>query len=530
MVGRRRPPVALGCLAVCLGVLLATASAVSLSSLVYATYLGGSETDMAHAVAVDGAGHVFVAGGTFSPDFPTTPGAYDTTFAGGDGFIVKFNATGVAQYVTLFGGSDGDNIFDVAADPVGNLYLLGTTTSSDLPTTVGAFASSYGGNFDAFVAKLSPDGTTLLFSTYLGGSGRDDAVALDIDDAGSVYVTGWTTSRDFPVTPGAFASSFPGSSATFVAKLSPDGQTLLYATYLGGVSGDLPHDLAVDGGGNAVVIGGAESEDFPVTQGSYDSTRNGQTDAYVVKFNPEGTGLVFGTYLGGSDLDLPQAVAIDGVGGIHVVGVTYSNDFPTTADALSPTPNGGTDDAFVSRFDEAGTSLRYSSFLGGGGSDAAFDVAADASGSVYVAGTTFSADFPTTPDALEAAYLGNGDAFMVRLGAGGASLSYSTYLGGRLSTEAMGALALDVTGDVVLTGGTDSTDFPLSPGAYDTSYGGMQDAFVLSMRPPTPSPGSGGEAPEFPALILIVVGVGGASAAVALVLWQVRRRRQRPPV
>lgn len=514
-------------MALFLGACLGAASSASPGVLLYATYFGGAEDDIGHAIAVDEAGNILVAGQTASPDFPVTPGAYDQQFDGLDeGFVAKFNATGSVQYVTYFGGSESDRIVDMVVDRFGNAYIAGSTTSLDLPTTACAYARNHSGNVDVFVAKVRPDGTELFFATYLGGSGRDEAVALDIDASGSVYVTGWTTSQDFPVTPGAYAPSFLGVSATFVSKLSPDGQSLVYATYLGGVMSDLPHDLAVDGSGSAVVVGSANSEDFPVTSEAYDTTANGQTDVFVVKLNPTGTELVFGTYLGGGNLDLPQAVAVDGLGEVYVTGSTYSDDFPTTGDALATSPRGGRFDAFVSRFDALGASLLYSTFLGGDESEDGFGIAVDESGNVFVAGSTSSGNFPITSDAL-ASYSGGGDAYVARFGAGGRTLSYATYIGGSQS-DLVKAVAIDAAGNVYLTGTTESTDFAVTPDAYGANFGGIQDAIVLKLRPPAaPSGGEGPVIPE-PLLLIVAIGVGGGAVAAGLILWHVRRKGQPP--
>ncbi len=371
------------------------------TSLVYATYLGGTGDDsVCSALAVDASGAAYVAGWTTSADFPTTAGAFSRSYHGGnDAFVAKLNPAGSALvYSTYLGGSGFDDAYAFAVDASGALYLTGDTTSPDFPTTPGALSRSlHGTQSDGYVAKLSPDGSSLVYATYLGGSGFDSSRGLGIDAGGNVYVTGYTDSTDFPVTPGAVQSSIHGLFDLFVAKLNPTGSSLVYATYLGGSKHDFSRFLTVDASGAAYVVGYTQSPDFPTTAGAFSRSYHGGSDAFVVKLNPDGTSLVYATYLGGSGYEDGWALAVDAAGAAYVTGLTQSADFPTTAGAFALPPDPINGDAYVVKLDPTGSSLVYATRFGGSGFEKGRGIAVDAAGSVYIAGVTNSPDFPTTP-------------------------------------------------------------------------------------------------------------------------------------
>jgi hypothetical protein len=397
------------------------------SALVYSTYLGGSLIDSGHGIAVDGAGGAYVTGYTESDDFPTTAGAFDTGFnLGGDAFVAKLNAAGSAlEYSTYLGGIGEDRPgFAIGVDGAGSAYVTGWTESLDFPTSIGAFDTSFNGVFDAFVTKLNAAGSALSYSTYLGGSAEDDAYGIAVDGAGSAYVTGSTESGDpdyieFPTTPGAFDTSFNGvNQDAFVTKLNAAGSALGYSTYLGGSSirDDDGHGIAVDGAGSAYVTGSTDSTDFPTSEGAFDTSYNGGFgDAFVTKLNAAGSALGYSTYLGGTDSEAPEGIAVDGAGSAYVTGETRSSDFPTSFGAFD-TSLDGSDDLFVTRLNAAGSALGYSTYLGGSGSDggAGHGIAVDGAGSAYVMGTTDSADFPTTFGAFDTTYEAEGDVFVTK--------------------------------------------------------------------------------------------------------------------
>jgi hypothetical protein len=260
------------------------------TNLLYSTYLGGSgdeqlsgDIQAAH-IAVDLAGNAYVTGETASSDFPTTAGAFDTTFSGGDVFVTKLNVTGNALvYSTFLGGGEGNGI---AVDAVGNSFVTGTT-GPDFPTTAGAFDTSWNDGGDVFVTKLNSTGTALIYSTYLGSGGDDTSSGIALDAAGNAYVTGQVAGFDFglpfPTTPGAYDTSLNGDADIFITKLSATGAILVYSTYLGGTFNDFVHDIAVDAAGNAYVTGFTESTDFPTSLGAYDPFSNGNVDVFVTK-------------------------------------------------------------------------------------------------------------------------------------------------------------------------------------------------------------------------------------------------------
>lgn len=332
------------------------------SALTYSTFLGGSDGDRGWAIVVDESGAAYVTGLTGSSDFPTTPGAFDTTYNGGsmDAFVTKLNAAGSAlAYSTFLGGSGGDYGDDygnaIAVDGSGAAYVTGKTECPNFPTTPGAFDTTFNGGYgDAFVTKLNAAGSALAYSTFLGGSEEDYGNAIAVDGSGAAYVTGRTYSSNFPTTPGAFDTTHDGNyDDAFVTKLHAAGSALAYSTFLGGSGGDYyghdgGHAIAVDGSGAAYVTGSTSSSDFPTTSGTFDTTHNDDYDAFITKLNALGNGLVYSTYLGGSDRDYGYGIAMDGSRAVYVAGSTCSSDFPTTPGAFDTTFDGFCD-AFVAK-------------------------------------------------------------------------------------------------------------------------------------------------------------------------------------
>lgn len=440
------------------------------TGLVYSTYLGGTRDvpfpggpppngagDGGSAIAIDGAGNAYLAGFTYSLDFPTKnslqaqkPGPNDNAF------VAELDSTGSGLvYSTYLGGGGcgfgvGDRATGIALDSSGAAYVVGTTCSRDFPVTASAFqptiptTSWLGGWGSGFVSKISAGGTVLEYSTYLAGPdtitssggivtvypGPTQANAVAVDSGGNAYVTGGTYSRQFPVTAGAFQANKAStiSPIAFVAKLNSTGTALEYATYLGGTNGsDSGNAIAVDGVGNAYVTGSAGSKDFPVTPGAYQTTNksaSGLWNVFVSKLNPSGSALVYSTYLGGSgstghadpnnpDItnlgDSASGIAIDGAGNAYIAGAAGSPDFPVTTNAVQAVNHAaasGNTNAFAAELSPSGSELLYSSYLGGSGSsisnlDYAIGVALDGSRRIHLAGVANSADFPTTSGAFE---------------------------------------------------------------------------------------------------------------------------------
>jgi hypothetical protein len=443
----------------------------------YSTYLGGSGDDSAAAVAVDAIGRAYVTGATHSVNFPATPGAFDSTYGGnGDAFVAKLNASGSGLvYATYLGAAAGEAGNAIAVDDAGAAYVTGVTQSPGFPVTPGSFQTTYHGGIDAFAVKLTPDGSGLAYGTFLGGGKDDFGNGIAVDGAGDAFITGRTKSYDFPVTPGAFETTYEPTTTGgtgFVTELNAAGSSAVYSTFLGGHDWDNAGAVAVDAAGSAYVSGSAYSHDFPTTPGSYDPTypTGAQPATFVVKFNPGGGSLAYGTFLGGAGGSDGLGIYVDGAGNAYATG-QYGGDFPFTVHFGPPTGN-----AFVAKFSADGSQLVYSVAVGGNFGGVA--VAVDAAGNAYMTGTTNHADFPTTPDAFQANFKGVNDAFLTEVNAAGTALAYSTYLGGSNDDWGYG-VAADGFGNVYVAGKTDSADFPTTPSAFKRrNRNGVNDAFV----------------------------------------------------
>jgi hypothetical protein len=316
----------------------------------------------------------------------------------------------------------------------------------------------------------------LSYSTYLGGSGGDVGYSIAVDASGNTYVTGTTASVNFPTTSGNQAT-LGGGMDVFVSKLNPSGTSLLYSVFMGGGSLDKSTGIALDSSGDAYLTGYTDSTDFPTTSGAYQLTNAGNTDAFVAKLDAAGSTLVYATLLGGSGIDYGRGVAVDASGDAFIDGSTQSTDFPT----MSPLQVGldGGSDAFVAEFDPTGASLLYSTYLGGSGADEALGIALDGSGNVYVAGYTFSSNFPTR-SAFQSSLAGSSDAFVAEIDPGTSSLVFSTYFGGSASESAQ-SIAVDSVGSIYIAGNTTSTSYPVTSGASQATYAGQGDAFITKL-------------------------------------------------
>jgi hypothetical protein len=362
--------------------------------LLYVTYLGGSGDDRGYGIAVDTSGDAVVVGWTYSGDFPIVNAAQPRLGGGRDGFIAKLNPAGTALvFSTYWGGSGADSSNGVALDATGNIYVSGETASANFPVLNG-FQNKSGGGDDAFIAKFSAFGTE-LFSTYLGGLADDRATAIAVDASGNAYITGSTYSPNFPVV-NAFQPALGGGQDAFAAKLSSGGNALLYSTYIGGSGGtpgapETGNGIAVDSAGSAYIAGTTSSSNFP-TVNALQPSLSGSQDAFALKVSPTGSALVYSTYLGGSSFDFATGIAVDGNGEAYIAGYTASTDFPI-ANSLQSSNAGGYD-AFMAQANPVGNMLEISTYLGGSGSDAAYGIALDTNGGVYLVGQTSSTNFP----------------------------------------------------------------------------------------------------------------------------------------
>jgi PKD repeat protein len=527
------------------------------ASLVYSTFLGGKVNvlggDEGYGIAVDTGGNAYLTGYASSTNFPVTTGAYDTINLGGiDVFVSELNPSGSALvYSTYLGVGQG---YGIAVDNSGNAYITGYSQSIDYPVTAGAVQTTLNGFENFIVSKLNSNGSALVYSTFLGGSGTDYGSGIAVDTSGNAYLVGYASSTNFPVSEGSFGG---GISHAVICKLNSNGTTLIYSTYLGGNVKDVGDGIALDAFGNAYLTGYTESSNFPVTQYAFQTTLLGSQNVFVSKVsfsapsaefyatptigtgllvvsftdaslngptywnwnfgdggtsttqNPTHTyglvsaltqynvqliagnyfgastitktnyiteypnqGILYSTFLGGSTENAGYGIAVDNAGNAYITGYTNSANFPVTAGTLETTYQGDVD-AFVSKLNPSGTSLLYSTFLGGSGYDQSNGIAVDSAGNAYITGKTESSDFPILFNSFQNTNKDttNGNAFVTKLNPTGSTLLYSTYLGGSANNNGDGgsAIAVDSFGNAYITGYTGSTDFPITPNAYQTS-------------------------------------------------------------
>ena len=501
--------------------------------VVYSTYLGGATptsgnaTSSAAGVAVDSSGNAYVAGQTDTTDFPTTPGVYQGKnngggFEGNNAFIAKLNPTGTSlTYSTYLGGSVSDGAVGIGIDASGNAYVTGTTTSTDFPIANASAAIQPVaptkinlGAPSGFFAELDPNGVNLLYSTYLGGNGRDTPAGIAVllaapDGNPNAYIVGSTTSINFPFTPNALqttnktASSTGSSDNVFVSQIDPlkSGlSALIYSTYLGGSVNDTGSAIAVDANSNVYITGSAGSFDFPTSKNAFQSSLLGSADAFVARIDTVNSALVYSTFLGAGSPgpETGNCIAVDSNFKAFVGGHTYDTSFPVTTGALETMFPGvtGIGTGFVAQLDTAqslsSSTLVYATYLGGRTSgDQPHAIAIDSADNAYLTGETWSDNFPVTPGApypTGAGGLQHG--FVSVLNANGSKLIFSTFYGtggagNGINTAAGLGLALDRASspDVFIVGATTSSTFPITPGVVQTTLNGLQDAFVAELSP-----------------------------------------------
>ncbi len=458
----------------------------------YSTYLGGSDDDTAYALALDSLGCMYLAGDTLSTDFPTAnafQASADTEPIYTDAFVTKVASDGSALiFSTYLGGNADDGAqgapdykMGIAVDSDDAVYVAGKTASTDFPT-LDPFQAANPGSVSVFLTKFASDGSSLLYSTYLGGSDNDYASDVVVDAAGAMYLTGRTGSRDFPTQNPFQAGHGGGNDDVFVAKLEANGSaSLVYSTYLGG-SGhdDRGYGIAVDDQNRAYVAGSCDSEDFP-TRNAYDPKLDGYSDAFLTKFDSAGSDLIFSTFLGGASYDDAADIVVDGDYFPYLTGSTTSSDFPTVK--AFQAARGGSSDVFVTKFASDGSSLVFSTYIGGGDFDNGRSIGLDAGRFVYVGGETASDDYPLQHPYQDELNQGQSatayDAFVTKLCCMGNFLIYSSYLGGAEDDYAY-ALAVDANECAYLAGATDSNNFPVSR-PFQAALAGGVDAFLAKL-------------------------------------------------
>ena len=468
--------------------------------LLASTFIGGGEghdIDEGTSIAIDGSGNIYIAGNTSSVNYPSTPGAYDESYEGYGGpsdfdvFVSKLDGNLSSLLASTFiGGGRVDQCNSLVLDGTGNVYVSGTTWSSDYPTTSGAYDENYNDNRDVFVSKLDSSLSSLLASTFIGGGSSEEERSIAVDGSDNVYVTGWTISSDYPKTPGAYNESPDGGYRVFISKLDNNLDSLLASTTFGGCRYDYALFIALDQSGNVYVTGSTCSSDYPTTPGAYDETFNGDqyyciTDVFISKLDSNLSTLLASTFIGGGDKDSRgHSIAIDISGNVYVAGETKSSSYPTTSGAYDQSFNAGGFfgyDIFVSRLDSSLSNIEASTFIGGSEDDRCQSIVTDSNGNVYTTGNTHSSNYPTTPGAYNESFNGgNYDVFVSRLDSSLSNLEASTFIGGS-SFEGGNSIAIDGS-NVYVTGQTSSSDYPTTSGAYDESFnGGLYDVFVSKL-------------------------------------------------
>lgn len=489
--------------------------------LIYSTYLGGLDSEFGNSVETDAAGNTYVTGVTYSRDFMVKEAVQPSLRGVGNAFVSKFDPQGRLLYSTYLGGSSEDAGIAITSDGAGNVFLVGATDSLNFPTTSGAAQATKGGRLDLFVAKLNSTGNSLAYSSYVGGSDDDVAGGVVIDGSGNAYVTGQTLSTNFPVR-NPVQGTMRGTSDAFLVKMNATGSSTVYSTYLGGTGREAGFGVAVDGSGAAYVTGIVYSNDFP-TVNAIQTTIGGRVDLFLSKFNAAGNAMVYSTYFGGNHDDAGYGIGVDSQGRVAITGFTTSTNFPTKN--AFQTGNAGGDDAIIVKFDTNG-SLLYSSYVGGGAEDRAFDLAVAPSGAVYITGRTDSDNFPVKDpfqtvfnngagnpaaatqlrgegpinspifdeygrDSIEFRRQGPAnansttgvaqivrDGFVAKISDTGA-ITYSSFLGGGDEEKVFG-IAVDANGFASITGLTVSRNFP-TRAALQKGLKGTADVFVAKI-------------------------------------------------
>jgi len=471
-------------------------------------------------------------------------------------------------YSTFLGGNRSDTCRDMVVDPGKNVYITGLTASSNFPTIYGSFDTSHGGGTDVFISKFDPGGDDLVYSTFVGGERSDEGSGIALDSEKNVYVTGATSSEDFPTSPGCYDDSYNEYTDMFVLKLDKDGSDLVYSTFVGGGDLDRGKSIGLDSENAAYVTGSTRSSDFPTTSGCFDNSHDGDWDVAVFKLDPDGSDLEYSTFLGGDDLDASSRIVLDTGNSAYITGRTESGNFPASSGCYDSSHNGKSD-VFICKLNSKGSDLYYSTFIGdehddsgrdivldpnnnayiiaynigsgdtmiynlnrdgsrmlrsrsigGGKKGSGRTIALDAEGCVYVTGQTSSSDFPTTPGCLDDSYNGDSDIFLCKLDSDELEIVYSTFLGGAESDSSQTSV-LGPDGAFYLAGATESPGFPTTGGCYDDSHNGDNDVFVLKLDLTPPEATISSITPEL-ALVGAEVrfsGSGTDSGEVVNYLW-----------
>ena len=466
--------------------------------LLASTLLGGwcDEISYGPFIELDDTGNIYLSGFTCTPTFPTSTGAFQPDYGGGqlDCFVAKFNNDLTELLAcTFLGGSGFETECSITLDNDGNIFAGGYTNSQSFPTTPGAYNETNNGAYDIFISKLSNDLSTLISSTYIGGSSNDgfesNRINLKVGEDGDLYAAGQSRSDDFPTTPGAYDTTFNGvgpyeqSGDVVVFKMDNSLSTLIASTYLGGSNDEYRVSINLDGDENIFVSTSTLSSNIPTAPGGgYDENFNGNRDVFISKLSNDLSTQLASTYFGSNMWEVPFVVEIGENENVYVCGFTSSTTFPTTPGVFDEDYNGGAEDAFISKFDNNLTTLLASTLFGGVAAERAQDLVLYKD-EIYVVGKTLSSNFPIIPGTYDDDYNGgteHGDMFVSKMDSNLTTLYASTFLGGTDDEKPFG-IEVDTSGNVFVGGFTHSSDYPTTDGAYDSTFGGIRDVIVAKL-------------------------------------------------
>ncbi len=493
----------------------------------YTTYLGGTMGEDATKIAFDNEGNTILIGQTPSEDFPVTEDAFQSTYGGGnwDAFVAKFSVAGDLLFASYIGGSLYEHVTSVNVDSSNNIVLTGTTESTNFPTTSNALDTSHNGLTDGFIMKVAPNGT-LLYSSFFGGSGNDWIYGIQFDANENLMFSGWTSSTGLGTT-GVLHQNPVGNIDSFIARVSADGSTIQMYSYLGGTNIDRIYSMDVDSDYNYVLAGISDSSDYPVTGDSYESGSPSGIKAVLTKVAHNGSTLLFSTIIDGNGDDMGLGVSVDTSDNIVISGYSESDDL-ATYNAQQSTFGGGTADIYIAKINST-YSLDFLTYLGGNGTDYGWEIVTDHQDNIIVAGRTGSLDYPAL-GGLNDTSQGSMDAVATKYSSDGQTILVSSFIGGS-GLDIGEGVAVDDEGNVVVSGRTASSDFPITEGAFQTEIGGSSDVFVChtaltapitsSTNTSTTNTGSGAILDDTTTFLLI--GAGGIVVIIILVIMLKRK-------
>ncbi|MCE7736056.1 MAG: hypothetical protein GPJ54_14335 [Candidatus Heimdallarchaeota archaeon] len=474
-------------------------------NLVYSTFLGGSEFDDGYSTTSDLEGNIYVAGMTTSLDFPVLSGFDKSNLRGGvrTAFVAKFSPDGDLLFTSLLGGQSHDTASAIAINSENEIIVVGITRSSDFFTTLNAYGQIFNGKVfvpgqtvccgDAFLTIISGTGSEILYSSFIGGSGAEADIGLVLDKEDNIYISGITTSADFPITSGSYQIELAGGFDSFVSKFTPNGTNLIYSTYIGGAKDEIirgggvnGHNVGIDKDNNIYLTGGTKSDDFPTTADAYNDILAGSQDAYYLKLANNGSKLLYSTLFGGQFQDVGWGLDVNSDNSVHIVGLTDSPEYPTSSDAFQSEYIGGCSswsglcgDSFLTVFSQ-NDDMSYSTFFGGDKWELFTSVGIDNFGRTIISGFTESSNFPLM-DGYQTEYGGGLYDGSIVIFDENLTLIYSTYLGGSIR-ELTNDVTITELNDIYVTGWSRSSEFPVSDNAYDSSPDANGDMVLVKFQ------------------------------------------------